>query len=142
MENASKALIIAGGVFLAIVMLVIVVELFVEYRKVAENYDYVMTFNEITKINKKFTQYERRKNIKIQEITTAVRTAQSYNEKYGESIIIINVKVKGISWIAKSENDLLELIKNNSDKEYECSITYYSSTENNAGLIKEINFTE
>ena len=37
MENASKALIIAAGVFMGIIIMTIGVYLFVNYRNIAEN---------------------------------------------------------------------------------------------------------
>lgn len=140
MENASKALIIAGGVFIAIVILVIGVELFVGYRKVAENYDYTMTLSEIAKINKEFTKYEGRTNITIQEIVTAARIAQNYNEKYGYGEKIISVKRNGRSLQEETNENFAKLIKDNLEETYECSITYYEGPNENAGLVKEIIF--
>lgn len=145
MENASKALIMTGGVFIAIVILVIGIESFVQYRKVAETYDANMTMSEITEINKEFTKYlEKGNNITIQEVVTAIRTAQNYNEKYGYKMI--EVKINGSSKINYKNKDFANLIKSvtdNGGKKYKVStpIVYYTnSTDKNQGVIKEINF--
>ena len=140
MENASKALIIVGGVFIAIVILVIAVELFVGYRGVVENYDKQMAAGEITKINKEFTKYLGREDITIQEIVTAIRTAKNYNQKYGNTNLI-EVKINGISKMSTNNQNYPELIKDNIENRYKCDIDYYKEeTDDYKGLIKYINF--
>ncbi len=138
MENASKALLIAGGVFVAIVILVIAVQLFVGYRDVAERYDETMTMSEISNINKEFTKYLGREDITIQEVVTAARTAQNYNEKYGEEIITVFLNGTKIS--DYNNDDFADKIKANLGKNYKISIDYYEETNVNSGLVSQISF--
>lgn len=139
MENASKALLIAGGVFVAIVILVIAVELFVGYRNVAETYDETMTMSEISKINKEFTKYIGRDDITIQEVATAIRTAQNYNEKYGDNTII--VFLGSTNETDRKNEDFPGLIKDNIDNLYKFEIDdYYDETDINQGLVHKIKF--
>ncbi len=140
MENASKALIIAGGVFLAIVILVIAVELFVGYAKIAENYEDRLEINEISKINKEFTKYEGREDITIQEIVTAAKTAHKYKERQ-----LIEVLLSGTTGNLAdyNNNQIIEIIKKDSDDNVEQN--YYKATlesDDNTGLIKIIKFNK
>ena len=146
MENASKALLISGGVFLAIVILVIAVQLFVGYRDVAETYDETMTMSEISNINKEFTKYLGREDIRIQEVVTAARTAQNYNEKYGYKIITVLLGGEDLTSDDKENSYFAKKIKDNINKKYKINtntIEYYNEEENiNEGLVKIIKFTE
>ena len=91
MENASKALIMAAGIFMAITLLAIGVNLFVKYRNIAQTYDEVMTLQDVAKINKEFEKYRDRTDITIQEVVAAAKTAMSINEKYGDNTITVTL---------------------------------------------------
>ena len=54
MENATKALLIAGGVLIAIIMLSVGVALYSIYSNQAKEYDQIVSDTEIQKFNSKF----------------------------------------------------------------------------------------
>ena len=152
MENASKALLIAAGVLMAIVVVAIGVTLFVNYRRIAEGYDATMSTQQIAKINDQFERYKGRTDIKIQEVVAAAKTANSYNEKYGIDDLI-TVKIGTIKFSGKKEipdnktkEYYIEYIKTRTEnnKTYSInSISYYDDSDDlNYGLIKEIKFQE
>ena len=77
MENASKALIIVGGVFIAIVILTIGVMLRNNLSKNAESYIENLDLKEIQKYNSNFTIYaDTQKVITAQDIVTAIGIAK------------------------------------------------------------------
>ena len=147
MENASKALFIAAGVFMAITLLVIGVNLYVKYRDVAQTYQDVMNIQEIAKINKEFEKYNGRNDITIQEIIAALQTANGINQKYkfidSKKIwVTINsdkVWMQGTTEKNKEYQErLINLIKNNIDNKYTGEIVGYDpDTE----MITLLNFT-
>jgi len=108
MENASKALIIAGGILISILVISIGVYLFASYGNIGSSYDKNMKTIEIQKFNSNFIKFEGRKDITIQEIVTVVNFAKQYKEETE-----IDVKV----YIASDElkdNNIITLIEDNS----------------------------
>lgn len=57
MENATKALLIAGGVLIAIIILSVMVIMFQKTGNVTKTYDQTISQEEITKFNTNFTKY-------------------------------------------------------------------------------------
>lgn len=117
MENASNALIIAGSILIAIIILSIGVILFSSYSKIGESYEQTRVVERLTKYNSNFTIFEERTDITAQEIVTLVNYARNYNEE-NETSIEVNVQysneVNGN--LADISKDLLEFIKKNSTK--------------------------
>lgn len=80
MENASKALIIAAGVFMGIIIMTIGVYLFVNYRNIAENYDKQMEGQTVEdKIEKLYIEIASSKNEKI-TLAQFIKFVQEQNE--------------------------------------------------------------
>ena len=137
MENASKALIMAAGIFMAITLLAIGVNLFVKYRNIAQTYDEVMTLQDVAKINKEFEKYVGRTDITIQEVVSAAQTANSINEKYNKQI---EVQLgAGNKFNGKTQKEYIDKIKEKIDKKYEITndLSY-----NDDSLVTMIVFTE
>jgi len=136
MENASKALIIAGGIIISILVISIGVYLFASYGETGSSYEKTMQITEIQKLNSNFTKFEGRKDITIQEIVTVVNFAKQYKEQTE-----IDIKVY-LSENELKDDDIITLIKNNS------SITERGITKVkyfNCGLnprIKDIEYDE
>ncbi len=57
MENASKALLMAGGVLIAILIISVLVITFQKTGNVSKSYDKTLNQEEITKFNSNFTKY-------------------------------------------------------------------------------------
>jgi len=87
MENASKALIIAGEILLALLVLSAAVYLIIAMRNVTDTYQNTMSEQEVTKFNMYFTKYDAREDgdqkgdILIQEIVSAMQYAQEFNNE-------------------------------------------------------------
>ena len=86
MENASKALVIAAGVLLGIMVLSMGVLLRVTLQGTADTYIATLDANEIKKYNSNFTVFEGREDITPQEIVTVISFARETNR--GTKVII------------------------------------------------------
>lgn len=89
MENASKALLMAAGVLIGILILSLMVTLFLSAREVSSRYDQVKTTEEVEQFNANFTKYVG-KNITIHQVLTISNFATKENNKIKEVTIVKN----------------------------------------------------
>lgn len=123
MENASKALLIAGGVLIAILLLTLFSYLFGQMGASTSNIYEVMEKHEIAEFNQQFLNYEGRgvnagtSPLTAQDVATLINLAQESekNSKFGAKVEIIY----GGSNIAKSQN-FNNWLENNLNKKYKC----------------------
>lgn len=83
MENASQALLIAGTILIALIVLSIGVYLVASYSGVGESYEQTQEITEITKFNTNFLKFVTRTDITAQEIITLKNFAQNYDSEHG-----------------------------------------------------------
>ncbi|MBE5819693.1 MAG: hypothetical protein E7310_02575 [Clostridiales bacterium] len=133
MDNASKALLMAAEILIAILILTLVIYAFVYYRDVAVTYEKSQISQETEKINSQFTKYLGQ-DVTIQEIVTLVHLAQDYNAKVDDGvesangkknkveIIIDNIRVpslyggllyNNVKLTGKTDNELIKYIELN-----------------------------
>ena len=127
MENASKALLIAGSVLIGILLLTLFVYLYTQLSENASNVYSTLDHAEISKFNQKFLNYEGRENLTIQDVVTIVNMAKDNNKEQRKQVTI-SVKVDGSEWTTKTnlENEILT----NLDKRYKCTaVNIDSETE-------------
>lgn len=86
MENAAKALVIAGGVLLAMLVLTIGVYLVGTLGKVTDSYTTTLDAAELQKYNSNFEVFVGREDITAQEIVTLISFAK---QKEQGSVIVI-----------------------------------------------------
>ena len=145
MENASKALLIAGGILVGILILSIGVYLFNNYRDVGITYEQSLSATEIEKFNSNFTKFEGRDDITIHEILTLANFAKQYEEQTGLHVAIKTSTGTAfdddlVNFLKRPEiNDefVIEIwIKRNLNKEFKCESIWY----NDAGRVQGIRF--
>lgn len=90
MENASKALLMAAGVLIGILILTLMVTLFLSAREVSSRHDQVKKTEEIEQFNANFTKYVG-KDITMHQVITINNFAKIENNK----IKTVNVKKNG-----------------------------------------------
>lgn len=79
MDNASKALIIAGGMLIAIMIASLFVYLFTTYGNYADNmYDRIYQ-RQLTEANNEYTQYEGSNENTIYDVVTVINKAKDNN---------------------------------------------------------------
>ena len=80
MENASQALLIAGTILIALIVLSIGVYLASNSSKVGESYEQTQEIAELTRFNSKFIVYAEREDITAQEVLSLYNFVENYNQ--------------------------------------------------------------
>ena len=146
MENAVKALLIAAGVLIGVMVLSLGVALFSSLSEFSVNTQKQIEENAIQKFNEQFTRYLDT-NLTIHDIVTAANTAYESNTKYGliepsdgNYYVIINMPENND--LQKNINEKMsQLLKDCSKKTYKCtadSVRFNLIT----GRVCEVTFTE
>ncbi len=138
MENASKALIMAAGILIGVLILTLAVFLFTDFGATSQGIYSQMEERQLTEYNAQYTVYAGRTDITIYEIISLANLAKENNEKYGdytnyESEYKVQVKLDTSSnFQDKNENEKQDLIKNKSNVNIDGElITTYKCTRNN-----------
>lgn len=141
MENASKALIIAGEILIGVLILSLASYMLIQFGNFSKNMNEQMSLTEIRAFNVKFTKFSERANISMQEIASIVNFANKSNSNYGVSLgdpYFVDVKINGVSILDKPINNLLEDNKNTIY--YSCNIELskieIENSENGKIIIK------
>ena len=116
MENASKALIIAGEILLGVLILSLASYIIIQFGNFSKNLNEQMSETEIRSFNVKFTSFSERSNISMQDIATIVNFAKESNNKYNArpgDAYYVDVRINGTSILNESVNQFLEDNKNN-----------------------------
>ena len=132
MENASKALLIAGGVLVLLLILSVGVFLYSEFSNQTEEYKEIITTTEIRKFNSNFDVYIGRTNISAQEVATVVNLSNKYN---GQVSIEIYNKGNLLQNYDGSEAFIIEFI----DDTFSCTDSQY---DDSTGKIIKLKFKQ
>ena len=81
MENASKALLIAGGVLITIIIISVLVYVFNQFKSVPRTQEEVKQAEQLAEFNKKYESYNK-KNMYGTDIITVINMARNNNETY------------------------------------------------------------
>lgn len=79
MDNASKALIIAGGMLIAILVVSLFVYLFTTYGTYAENMYFRINQRQLTEANNEYTKYEGASDNTIYDVISVANKAKDHN---------------------------------------------------------------
>ena len=123
MENASKALLIAGSMLIIILVLSFAAMLFRNTGADTANIYEQMSDTDISEYNQKFMNYQG-KDIKIQDVVSIINLAKYYNE-IGKIPVTISVNMGGRNLLDANIEDLL---KDNLEKKYECTVNFEPNT--------------
>ena len=141
MENATKALLMAAGILIGIIVITIGVVLFVNYKKIGSSYEQQLKTAEITKYNSNFTKFEGRDNITIYEIISIAKFATE--KQNGEIETKVKLGEEDITNIDSSTQDYKQMITpyitDYPLKVYKVSKVSYNE---DTGYIDEIEFVE
>lgn len=136
MENASQALIIAGTILIAMMVLGVGVYLVSNYSRVGESYEETRITAEIAKFNTNFTKFINRTDITAQEIITLKNFAKNYDTNNGTKTTV--------NYSGSGKEDI-EFITDNFTTDG--SMKYFKCIESNINYNSEgrvilINFTD
>ena len=136
MEDASKALLMAAGILIGILIISLAVYLFRSVAGFSNEYDETQITKELSMYNNKFEKYEGRSNLTIHDIVSVKNLAEEYEKNYNEKI---TVKLDGV---LLDITDINERIKKDIDENTSTEGIMYSCTsigyEN--GRVNSINF--
>lgn len=141
MENASKAMLISGGVLIAMLVISIGVYLFANYSNVGSSYENRMEAAEIQKFNVNFTKFEGRTDITIHEIVTLTNFVKQYEEKTGieTKVYLAENELKDDNYMDLIEDTLFEWDEgqlNPTTRYFKCVLIEYNEKE----MVKSIKF--
>ena len=111
MENASKALLIAGEVLIAILVLTFGIFIFANIKNISINYENTRTIQEAQKENTKFTKYLNEK-LTAQEVVTIINMLKEYNTEMETDA---KIKIDDTEYSVDTFNTII-FIQDNSSK--------------------------
>lgn len=149
MENAVKALYMAAGVLIGIMILSLAVVLFSSLQGYMEETNKQIMFNEVTRFNAKYTKYVDTE-LTIQDIITVAGEAyennksyninpNAWNESSNSLYIAIYLENNGRIDQKMGENgEMIELLGNNnaSVQKYKCANSDVEYSENTGKIFK------
>ena len=135
MENASKALIIAATVLIAVLILSIGIYIFRNYSEIAYKNEENQSAQALIQYNNKFEKYKE-KEMTIQDVLTIVNLAKDYNERKSEYTITVYL---GTTNLSNQNIDFKEFLTKYQDNKFAINgnFEYYSD-----GTIKEIKISK
>ena len=165
MENASKALLMAAGVLIGILILSLAVFLFANFGAASAEAHKQNEENQIEQFNVQFTAYQGRTDITIHDIVTVANLAKSTNQSFGiteqtENNYYITVSAKTTSGNkSKMENyssqQLDDLVKSDLNNlvtrddgngnyyqglpTYSCNVTINQNTKRESRVVFNLN---
>lgn len=147
MEDAVKALLIAAGVLICVMIITLGIALFSSLSQYVEDTQNRIEENALQKFNEQFTKYINCEDLTIQDIVTVANIAYENNKNYNLTVqngynYYVTIKIGNTQEIQETIKDnTAQLLKNNSTKKYKC--TYENVKINpNTGRVYEVIFQE
>ncbi len=108
MENASKALLMAAGILISVIILTLAVYLFVYFADYAKGVNDDVKANQIAQFNSQFLSYQG-KELTIYDVITLANMAKNYNQNNNLTstdlaYISVNLNGTGITNVINFEN--------------------------------------
>lgn len=141
MENASKALLIAGGVLIAVLILSAGVYLVMTSKEVGTTYGSVAEENETKSFNSNFIQFLERTDITAHEIVTIINYSKEYEREHGAAPNII-IKNAPNYTTDKISNNSIGFITMSSEKGWTFSCKSGSISYDEKGRVNSITFVK
>lgn len=104
MENASKALIMACGVLIGVLLLSLAAYLFVDFGSTAAKINEQNAQQRVVEFNSRFTSYENRTGLTIYDVITVLGYAQENNAYYVDNLSEYGIKVRLQGEVGTIEN--------------------------------------
>ena len=144
MENASKALLMAAGVLIGILLISLAVYLFVDFGSTSAQINTQNAEKQLTQFNSKFTSYIGKEGLTIYDVITVAGYARENNNRYSESLDENKITVQVIAdkvYNNFQDNNLQASIENFTNKNtgeltnFTCDVTSYHNNGRVANVI-------
>lgn len=152
MENAVKALLMAAGVLIGMMILSLGVSLYTSLSGYVESTQNEIIANEIREFNNQFTKFINYNEnthvvefkLTIQDIVTAANTANENNQQYKltnheDGNYYVTVKLDGVPLEKNITSKSAQMLLDNLGQEYKCSSTDVKISQI-TGRVYEVNF--
>lgn len=124
MENASKALLMAGGVLIGLLILALAVYLFTTFGAQSREIQEEIQIQQLTQYNAQYTIYVGREDITIYEIISVANLAKENNEYYKDFSdfataykVEVDAQTLGVDVQTKTQQELQGYLQLNSEVE-------------------------
>lgn len=161
MENASKALILAGEMLIGVIVLGLLSFLFVSMGRSSKKINNQIETDRVLVFNNHFTDFNGRVDITANEIVTVLNFAKKNNKDYNidknsNSVYYVDVLVDNVSIIDYTKDQLNEFLKNNNINYFKCNAKFTKqgntitvkyqdngniTIDNTTSLVTKIKFT-
>lgn len=122
MENAAKAIIIAGGVLIGVALLTLFSYLVTLLGGSTANIYKELDSSEIAEFNQQFLNYDRRNDLTVQDVATLINLAKDNNDTQKFPVTIV-VKINSATAYTGTSRDWLEGKQSESpDIKYSCVV--------------------
>lgn len=140
MENASKALIMAGGILVGVIILSIASYLFISFGEKSDNLQKQMNQRVLAEFNSNFLQYQGNNECTIHDIVSLTNFAKKINSDYEFDPLNLrdrnnprytHVYLENKDLTTYSDSNLINLLKENSmnNNGSESELQYYTVTD-------------
>lgn len=155
MENAVKALYIAAGVLIAVMVLSLSAVLYASLQGYVEESNTQVKFNDINSFNSKYLNYinisdgTKKFDLTIQDVVTIANSSYEHNLSYttdttqwqvNSDALYVEVKLDGNRIDKTINEEMVSLLEENKDKQYQCTSDDVLIS-NSTGQVYSINFT-
>lgn len=155
MENAVKALYIAAGVLIAVMVLSLSAVLYASLQGYVEESNTQVKFNDINSFNSKYLNYinisdgTKKFDLTIQDVVTIANSSYEHNLscttdttqwQVNSDALYVEVKLDGNRIDKTINEEMVSLLEENKDKQYQCTSDDVLIS-NSTGQVYSINFT-
>ena len=148
MENASKALIMAAGVLIGVLILSLAVYLFTSFGSTSAQINEQNAQKQVEQFNMKFTSYLKKEGLTIYDVITVAGYANENNKYYEDNdenkvtVYLVKGNVSTEETILKNKKSLINSDKSMINEQHPNLPTYecYGDEYNSKGRIKKIYF--
>lgn len=142
MENAAKALLIAGGTLTTLIVISLIVALFIDIMKISDAYESKREIQDIVIFNSEFQKYissdESNSYLNSEDISTIVNKVNNWNNSTDDDDE--KIEIKGINTDGFNEKNFIkDNVLEGTDIEFKMAITKY---DEETGRVKEITINE
>ena len=143
MENASKALIIAGSILLGIILVTMAVFIFSSAGKVSQQYEEKLSSDKLNEYNNRYEMYC--KDLNAQDMVSLINMTKQLNSNYDgipDRKVEIVVSGSTIDVDNFGETQKINLMKQETGSSTSSTFQYLHAEYYNSGLINKIYYNK
>lgn len=133
MENASKALIIAAGILLMMLVFTLMTYIFRTMSQQTSDMYGEIKESSISEFNQQFFNYDGKENLRIQDVISIINLAKDNNSSK-KFPVTVEVYLNGTQVQDKTQSEIQKMLEddlkiNNIKKDYKCKVEYAAGSK-------------